>query len=254
MPQPPLADRIALAKQKTQRLVDHTLDLLTLHETNRIVVYSPQLAKQIPQSYAAHAFNSFQQSLYSFALIRLCVFWDECRTDDFDMESIPAVVNLIESVDVMDALQEEARRAHGQVPVFFGMEDHAPELRAEIEASLLAYAENEAIREGQKAGARLATAVRWARRVGASNKLISVRNHRDKNLAHSLAVTRREKRGPVPVPKYGFERGLLWKTVAIVNRLHLGINGSGFVWKESMRIARENAESLWTRCTFDVLR
>ena len=53
-----LSDReyIALAKKKMDRVLDHAINLAALHENNAIVVFSPILAKQIPQSYAAHAF------------------------------------------------------------------------------------------------------------------------------------------------------------------------------------------------------
>jgi len=51
--------RIAEAKRLTERLVDHAHYLLDISENNAIVLYSDQLSKQIPRSYAANAFNVF---------------------------------------------------------------------------------------------------------------------------------------------------------------------------------------------------
>src|SRR5262249_52277231 len=66
------AERVQVAKQKTERLVDHMLDLLALHESNAIVVYSDTLALQIPRSYAARAFHLFQECMFRSEIVRLC--------------------------------------------------------------------------------------------------------------------------------------------------------------------------------------
>ena len=245
--------RVELAKKKTQRLVDLTIDLIARHEINRIVVYSPRLATQIPQSFAAHAFNSFQDSLYSFGLVRLCALWGKPRSNDFEMESIPAVVDLIEPAAVLDSLQREAYLQHSNPIPIIGLQDEPPEIRAAIEQEERASTESWARQQSEKFRRQLETAIQRTRRISSSTRLESIVNHRDKHLAHSLAETQREKRGPVQALKYGYERDLIWKTVAIVDRLHLGINGAGFSWKESVRIARKNAEALWYGCTFKVL-
>jgi hypothetical protein len=45
----------------------HLFQLIALHENNAIVVYSDTLALQIPRSYAANAFNVFQQACIASA-------------------------------------------------------------------------------------------------------------------------------------------------------------------------------------------
>ena len=70
------SERIAAAKQKTARVVDHLQYLLELHENNAIVVYSPTLSAQIPRSHAANAFNVFQRAMHQFEIVRLCALWD----------------------------------------------------------------------------------------------------------------------------------------------------------------------------------
>ena len=43
-------ERVAMAKQKTERVVDHLLYLLQLNANNEIVLYSSALSSQIPTS------------------------------------------------------------------------------------------------------------------------------------------------------------------------------------------------------------
>jgi hypothetical protein len=71
------SERISLAKKKIERVVDHLVYLLELHENNAIISYSPKLSSQIPASRAANAFNVFQRGLYQFEIIHLCALWDE---------------------------------------------------------------------------------------------------------------------------------------------------------------------------------
>jgi hypothetical protein len=61
--------RIAEAKRLTERLVDHAHYLLDISENNSIVLYSDQLSKQIPRSYAANAFNAFREALHQIELV-----------------------------------------------------------------------------------------------------------------------------------------------------------------------------------------
>src|SRR5262245_38289642 len=99
-------ERVKAAKQKTERVADHLLQLIALHENNVIVVHSDALALQIQRSYAANAFNVFQQSLYRFEIVRLCALWDRAWPD-LSRESIPTIVELIADANVIDALVEE---------------------------------------------------------------------------------------------------------------------------------------------------
>ena len=64
-------DRIVEAKRLTERLVDHAHYLLDIRENNAIVVYSDQLSKQIPRSYAANAFNIFREAMHQIEIVRL---------------------------------------------------------------------------------------------------------------------------------------------------------------------------------------
>ena len=54
--------------------------------------------------------------------------------------------------------------------------------------------------------------------------------------------------------KYGDERDILNATMPIVATLLRGIPGKGFDFKNSRRIDRNNAQSLWGACTLKIER
>jgi hypothetical protein len=223
------AARIALAKERTEKVVDHVRAAIQLHETNAIVVYSPTMSDQIPRSYAAHAFNQFQSSLHLFEIVRLCALWDGA---DQDKENVPTILELIDDADVLAALtaESQARWLAGRPP-----SDHA-------------WGNKQATREIQLLDGTIAK----ARAVEASPRLVSLLNIRHKRLAHSLISTSYERKGTVDPLKYGDERWLFEETLAIVDGLHITINGAGFMWDDARQMARRNAAALWKNCTFNV--
>src|SRR5215813_10306701 len=99
-----VSERIRLAKEKTKRVVDHLHYLLELHENNAIVLYTPTLSKQIPTSFAANAFNVFQQGMYQFEIVRLCALWDSVK---LKKENIPTIIEFIDHPEVIEALAQE---------------------------------------------------------------------------------------------------------------------------------------------------
>ena len=71
--------RLEQAKQRTDRLVTECTNLIWTHQNIRKLVMSPAVASQIPRSYAAHAFTSFQHDLVGLEIVRLCAIWDRAR-------------------------------------------------------------------------------------------------------------------------------------------------------------------------------
>jgi hypothetical protein len=60
-----------------------------------------------------------------------------------------------------------------------------------------------------------------------SRRFASVRNHRDKYLAHSLTSTNREKRsGPMPPPKYDHARELFEASIPTLRSYIAGLPGT----------------------------
>jgi hypothetical protein len=100
------AQRIELAKAKMEKVLDHFLYLLELHENNVIVVYSPTLSSQIPTSHAANSFNVFQRGMHQFEIVRLCALWDKPRREK---ENILTVIELIDNDSIIELLAQETR-------------------------------------------------------------------------------------------------------------------------------------------------
>ena len=91
------SERIRLAEEKMQRIASELRWLISLHENNALVVYSPLLADQIPKSFAARAFGVVQDSMLYLEIVRLCALWDKPELENF---SIPTVVKLADDEDL----------------------------------------------------------------------------------------------------------------------------------------------------------
>ncbi len=243
-------DRIKKAKEKTERVVDHLLYLLALHENNAIVVYSDTLSSQIPTSHAAHAFKAFQQGLHLFEIVRLCALWDRAEADK---ENIPTIVELIDHADIIEALAQETLAHWSETGGYTPSND--PELDALAEEGLQRSNEAFGQRQAQKTRDEVRKAITDVRAILNSPRLTGIMNLRDKHLAHSLTETRREKKtGPIAPMKYGDERKILFGSLPIVEALYCWVNGTSFSFADSQEIDRKNAEALWKRCTFDIQR
>jgi hypothetical protein len=220
----PRPERIRLAKAKIGKLLDYFLYVLELHANNSFVVFSPLLASQIPRSHAAHAFNVFQRSMHQIEIVRLCALWDGV---DVDKENIPTVVKLIDDDEIIELLADETR-SHwvggagarllnpSDDPAVAAIEQQA------LKAANLQFADEQA----SKARTELRQVIAETRAVLGSARLASIMNIRDKHLAHSLEITRREKGGPVQPMKYGDETALLNASIPIVERLYCWVNGT----------------------------
>jgi hypothetical protein len=222
----PRPERIRLAKAKMEKVLDYFLYVVELHANNSFVLYSPVLASQIPHSHAANAFKVFQRSMYQIEIVRLCAIWDGI---DLYKENIPTVVKLIDDDEIIETLVEETRNQHRSEQQY--ADERASEARTEL---------------------RRAIADVCA--IHCSARLASIRNIRDKHLAHSLETTRREKDGPIQPMKYGDETKLLNASIPIVESLYCWVNGTSFSIENSQKTDQRNAEALWTGCKFVDLR
>ena len=248
-------DRIRRAKHRASRLVDHILALFQMHEANRIVVYSDALARQIPRSFAAHAFNQFQMSMHLFEVVRLCALWDPVRED---RESIPTILALVNTPALIDQL---AADTYDHFIAQVAPRDLNPSTDPELEAAKRTWWEGYRVQraeeEAAKARERLAVAAAQAEAVATSPELRSLRAFRDAHIAHNLDLPEPhidEVALPARRVVCGDEAKVLEQTVSIADALQLGINGSSFDWEGSRAIARKNAAALWDGCTIHVKR
>jgi AbiU2 len=245
------ADRIRAAKEKTERVVDHLLYLLELHENNAIVLYSSTLSSQIPTSYAANAFVVFRQGLHQIEIVRLCALWDRAEADK---ENIPTIIELIDCDEVIEELAQETLAHWSGDSGAISNPSEDPELRVLEREALRRANENFGHEQAQRARDELRKTITDARAILNSPHLAGIMNLRDKHLAHSLSKTRREqKTGPVAPMKYGDEREILNKSLPIVEALYCWVNGCSFSLEHSRKIDKKNAEALWNRCTFDIV-
>jgi AbiU2 len=248
----PTERRVALAKAKMEQVLNHFLYLLELHANNSFVIYSPILAKQIPTSFAANAFNVFQRGMHQIEIVRLCALWDSA---DLQKENIPTVIELIDDAPIIQILADETRSHWANQPVgHFPTEPNDPEL-CEVAAEVMK-ASNIHFGDQQAALAvsELSQAINCARDILSSDTLNKVMNLRDRHLAHSLEKTYREKHGPIEPMQYGDETNLLNSSVPIIEKLLNWVNGKSFSIANSQKIDHENAQALWAGCTFKVLR
>src|SRR6266478_3998818 len=171
-------NRIKLAKEKTNRVVDHVRYLLELHENNEIVLYSNTLSSQIPTSYAANAFNVFQRALHQIEIVRLCALWDRAG---IDKENIPIIVEAVDHPDVIGMLVEETR-SHWQHKggVIFTAQSDDPQLIAA--ATEAARRSDEQFGQQQATAAQddLRAAIKKVRGILESGVLAGIMNYRDK--------------------------------------------------------------------------
>ena len=250
MPRPSLPDvldrmstdeRADKAKLKIKQVVDRISGLLALAESNALIVYSPLLSSQIPPSTAGHAFNVFQRAMHGFEIVQLCALWDK---PDYSLahNSIPTVHALIDRDDVVERLVDDVRnfwpdRTVSQAPLGQALANYNSRMRRE---------------EAGKALTVLSALRKSVPQTLASNLLTSVRNLRDRDLAHALERTRAEERATVAPMKYGDEKDLLAVTTPVMEDLYLWITGTNFDLDENRRLQRERAEALWGNCSFSI--
>jgi hypothetical protein len=240
--------RIEEAKRATKRVVDHAVDLLWINESNAVTLYSDVLAKQIPPSYAAHAFNVFRKAMFQIEIVRLCALWDKAKLS-LERETIPTVIELIDDPAVLTRLSETAR-AQYSVPV--RDEDAA---RADSDVEVLNFYHAKAGQKwAERALAELQGAIASARNLQKSELLEAIRNLRDLHVAHNLSNAAKNKAARVETIKYGDEKRVLEETLSIITHLYCWINGVGFSFQASRKIDRKCVEGLWNNCTFRIER
>lgn len=241
--------RITEAKRLTECLVDHAHYLLDIRENNAIVVYSDTLSKQIPRSYAANAFNVFREALHQIELVRLSALWDQAHIDN---EAIPSVIELIDSEDVINMLAEAARARYAKAPESLDKNETAEE-RGTIEGLLKRVNERRGKEHAQIAITGLRKAIADARAMHKSEKLKSIRNLRNKHVAHYLTQTRAEKDGEIIAPmKVGDEKTVLETSLGVIELLYCWVNGVGISFDETREIDKKCAEELWNGCAFTI--
>lgn len=207
------------ASEIVSRAIDQLQEIIGVAETNRIIVYSPAVASQIPVSHAANAFNLLQWITLNYEIVRLCALWDKGSTD---RESILAICDLLDDPVVVSLVSERLCQSEGVSQP------------------------NDYVR---RALTRLEKAIRVTKRVSQSKFRQALLRFRDARVAHSLT----QSPNAVSIPlKYGYERRLLTASVAIVAAFNGALRNSTFLFGESFANARRNSEAFWHSALFSV--
>ena len=239
--------RIAAAKRTMKRVIDHAVDLIWINESNAVTLYSDTLVKQIPRSYAAHAFNVFRKAMHQMEIVRLCALWDIAR-NSLQRESIPTVVELIDQSDVLERLCETARAQYAPVA---GDSDGKTENGSDVEVVNFYHAKA-GKKYAERARAELRTAIDQARNLEKSERLKAMRVQRNVHVAHNLTEEAKYDRGVVESIKYGDERIILDETISIITPLYSWINRVGISFQASRNIDKKCVEALWHNCKFSI--
>ena len=189
-----------------QKVLENFLYLLKLNANNHFIVYTPTLSRQIRPSFAANAFSVFQFSMYQIEIVRLCALCgtpSAMRKTTKKKRASRSVVELMDNPEVINDLVAIARAQYRLI--HFESAGITPDEAKAIAAS-------RGKQEAKRARAQLKRAIKAARTIMVSPRLAAVINTRDKHIAHSLAVTRREKKGPVAAMANRDGRDLLKKS------------------------------------------
>ncbi|HEY1983695.1 MAG TPA: hypothetical protein VGH13_26725 [Xanthobacteraceae bacterium] len=238
--------RINDAKRTTKCVVNHAVDLLWLNESNAVTIYSDRLAKQIPRSYAAHAFNAFRKAMQQIEIVRLCALWDTAK---LDRETIPTVVELIDHSSVLEQLSDAVRAQYPQVAP--NLENSVTAEESDVEV-INFYHTKIGNARAELALSELRTVIQKARCLQKSEQMKAIRILRDNHVAHNLTKEAKERSGAVESIKYGDERTILTETLSIIKTLYDWVNGVGFSFEASRKIDRKCVEELWHNCTFTI--
>jgi hypothetical protein len=220
-----IEQRIEKARTIINHLVNHTQEVIALHESNRILVYSNRLSGQVGRSYAAHAFTTLQRSQHLYEIVRLLALWDKPSEH---RESIPTALQLLNSADVQGVLIENAKALYPTTDYF---------------GTVMAERTRKRLNVSQLAGLRIA----------GSQHLAALRRLRDESLAHNLNIPK-DPATPGRPPKYGDERWLLNRSWRMVDCLNSCVRQSSFYWTGAIENSREHAEAFWHGVTIKVLR
>ena len=240
--------RLDAAKALIGRVVDHVAHLVALHESNRQLVFSDVVAKQITRSHAANTFNLLRDSQIRYEIIRLCALWDPPSAE---RECISTIASLVDSAAVIELVEADARASRAGVGHEILGEHTAEEIET-IERYMRELEAKEAEEWATKHTQQVRRACWNTRKVRASVKLRALQDFRNHHLAHSLAEGAKRAEPDVN-PRYGDERRLLEISIKTVDRFYLGLCGTGYMWDDLRKMRQRDADLFWRGVRVEVL-
>lgn len=206
-----VVERLTVARQKADKLVEHCIQIERIHANNRHLIFRDVFDGNLHHTFAGNAFEALRLTSFSFEVIRLMALWDRPAENVF---SIPEVMALINDPRVI-------AQARADYIVGYGA-SHAH----------MAGAAERRFDRGLR-HARLLSST-----LPATHRFKSLKRHRNKFYAHSLS-------DPPITPKFGYERKLLWSSERIVNGLRGVLSNSGLDFRETRALCAKHADEFW---------
>jgi hypothetical protein len=186
--------------------------------------------------------------MHQIELVRICALWDQAHIDN---ETILSVVELVDDNDVIKALSENARAQYISLPEPADANQKTDD--ATVEA-LKVINRKRGEEHAANAETGLRKAIADARALKSSPALKSIKNLRNKHVAHYLTKSNAERSGDTIAPmKVGDEKPILEGSLKIIELLYCWVNGIGISFEQSRKIDKKCAEELWNGCKFEIV-
>ena len=208
-----VVERLNLARQKADRLVEHCIQIERIHANNRHLIFRDVFEGNLHHTFAGNAYEALRLTSFSFEVIRLMALWDPPAENVF---SIPEVMALIDDPRVIKQARADHMAGYG---ASYAHMAGAAERRFD-----------RGLRHARVLSSTLPT----------TNRFKSLKRHRNKFYAHSLS-------DPTISPKFGYERKLLWSSERIVNGLRGALSSSGLDFHETRGLCAKHADEFWHR-------
>lgn len=208
-----VGERIEVARAKAKVLFERGIELERLHANNRYLMYGEPFRGGLANTFAGNAYASLRLANFGFELIRLCALWDPPKADRV---SIPEIAALIADGAVIKQLKSEFDDWYA------------------ADGDMLRGPWND-----RRFVRRLRQALFLTSVVFRSERLKTVRDHRDKFLAHNLTLPVKKS------PKFGYERKLRLSTFMTANALTTVLDDRGADYDNTKDICRRHADQFW---------
>jgi len=206
-----LHEKTKKAQIRLDRVLDHLLNLIQVHEINKGIHDPNRLLPSLKSQPALAAFRTLRTGFIQYEMIRLAALWDSDNTDEY--ESVPTVASLVEDQQVRSQLMDIEASFWAR-----SVDEYADDRELE---QLICDAENRfASERANQSDFQLGCALDKIKKIKESSQLAAVRKNRNKYFAHSLNQSRDEIRdGATPKLSLDDGRYVLDASVEVVQAL-----------------------------------
>lgn len=242
-------ERATLAKDRIRVLAGHVQELLHMHESNRVLIYSDTVASKIPKSFAAHTYTLLSDTVHRYQLTRLCALWDSAKGSD--RASLPVVIELIRDWRVRRIIAKDKCEWRNNRGARILNPSSDPEILTEQVAANDYTRRKFAFRDAKKCNRSLLKCISDCDRMLCSNELTGLRDFRDTYVAHHLQFDQKTAEAK-PAVKWGQEEQVLERSLELVSQLALDLTGTHYSWEEFRKHFRRCADELWNNIRFEI--